>query len=204
MESYFELLTEQQGLPASPFDPVRELKRLRRRLALRIEHPEIPRETHLPLFQEEIETSHDSPYSVPKFVSPKNEYLPEPVSTEAILKKVGGMKQTLAIWQRSRLRVRQPRNDLFRGHRKLWNQKRVSCAIAQYLNTPQEGALERVNAGLLALGVIGVVFGVLSFLRGWESDLSLGSLVCVSGAAIVAIGFGGRFLASQTFTESFT
>ena len=201
MESYFELLTEQQGLPASPFDPVRELKRLRRRLALRIEHPETPGETHLPLFQEEIEISHASP----QFVSPKNdECLPEPVSTEAILKKVGGMKKTLAIWQRSRLRVRQPRNDLFRGHRKLWNQKRVSSVIAHYLDTSQESTLERVNAGLLALGVIGIVFGVLSFLRGWESDLSLGSLVCVSGAAIVAIGFGGRFLASQTFTESFT
>jgi len=47
------------------------------------------------------------------------------------------------------------------------------------------------------LGIIAVVFGVLCFFRGLESDLSIGSLVCVTGAAIAVIGLGGRVLASR-------
>ena len=57
--------------------------------------------------------------------------------------------------------------------------------------------MEMVNATLTALGVVGIVFGISSFYRGWEGDLSLGSLVCTSGMAIVAIGIGGRCLASR-------
>jgi len=57
--------------------------------------------------------------------------------------------------------------------------------------------METVNATLTALGIVGIVFGMLSFYRGWEGDLSLGSLVCTSGAAIVAIGISGRCLASR-------
>ena len=202
METYFELLTEQQGLPASPFDPVRELKRLRRRLALRIGHSETLEKADCLPFQEEIETQCVHLPSVSESVPLEDKRPFEPVSMEAIIKKIGGMKQTLAIWQRSRLRARQPRGDMFRGHRKLWFKRRVSEVISQYMDAHEGGVLEMVNSGLLALGVVGIVFGALSFLRGWESDISLGSWVSASGAAIVAIGLGGRFLASQAFPES--
>ena len=184
-ESYFELLTERQGLPAKPFDPLKELKHLRRRLALRIQNCEQFGKIDLPPFQEEVKS--------------QNASLPESISPESVLKQVLGMKTTLAIWQRSRLRIRSQRGSMFRGHQRLWNKKRLPSLVIQYLNTPQEGMLETVNAVLTALGMIGIVFGILSFYRGWESGLSPGSLICATGAAVVAIGLGGHFLAA--FTE---
>ena len=189
-ESYFELLTEQQRIPAKVFDSLEELKHLRRRLALRMQNAEQsePKKTDLPPLPVETEAK-----SVP---------LPEATSLETIAKQVIGMKTTLAIWQRTRSRSRSQRGGVFRGHHKLWKKERLPSVVIQYLNTPHGEKLETACAGLMALGIVGVVFGVLSFSRGWESDLSLGSLVCVSGAVIVAIGLGGHFLAS--FTEPAT
>jgi len=37
----------------------------------------------------------------------------------------------------------------------------------------------------------------LSLFQGWENDLSLGSLVSVSGLAVIAVGLGGRLLSSD-------
>ena len=166
------------------FDPLGELKRLRRTLALRMQTAERTEKADLPSFQEEDEK--------------KTPSLSEFPSLETVVNQVGNMKTALTIWQRSRVRTRPQSGDVFRGHRRLWNKRRIPSVLIQYLNTPQGGMLETIHAGLTALGVVGVVFGILSFCRGWESDLSLGSLVCVSGITIVAIGLGGHFLASQT------
>jgi hypothetical protein len=180
------MLTGQQGLPTKPFDPLGELKRLRRRLATRIQNLDLPGENDLFSFQ------------------PKTEEPPpvEPVSLESVVSKVGGMKRALTIWQRSRFRERVFPTDIFRGNRRFRNDKGVPSVVAQYLSarqvrSGQERTLEIVNAGLMALGVVGVVFGCLSLFRGWESDLSLGSLVSLTGTAIIAIGLGGRLFASS-------
>ena len=184
-ESYFELLTEQQGVPAKSFDPVEELRRLRRQLTLRIQSLESPEENP-PLsshnFQEEIGIY--KPFD------------PEPVSLETVVKQVGSMKQTLTIWQRSRSRSISPRDGIFRA-RSMFPSQRYLPPVSDPDSDPRdERTLEKVNVGLTALGAIGVVFGTLSFYRGWESDLSLGTLVCVSGSAIIAVGLVGHVLAS--------
>ena len=126
----------------------------------------------------------------------------ESISLESVMKKTIGIKKTLAIWQRSRIRTKPARNDMFLGNilhkgRKPCRKRQKHSVIAKYLTTPHEGTLKMINAGLMALGIVGVVFGGLSFFRGLESDLSIGSLVCVTGATIAVIGLGGRFLASQ-------
>ena len=175
-ESYFELLTEQEGIPAKSFDPVGELKCLRRRLALRMHTPE------------SVEIEEKNVVSLPQT---------ESISFETVVKKVGDMKKMLALWQRSRFRRRTPRTNMFRGNRPC-RKRQIPSVVMQYLTAPQEGTLETVNAGLTALGVVGITFGVLSFFRGWESDFSLGFLVSLSGLAIIAIGLGGRVLASRS------
>ena len=178
-ESYFELLTGQQGLPAVSHDPLDELRRLRRELALRLQTVRlVPEETAKP----------------PETVLPKM----EPASFETVINNAEDIKKTLTIWQRTRSRTKTARDALFRGSRTFRHEKRVAPVIAQYLTAPQEGALEKVNAGLMALGLVGVIFGVLSLFRGLESDFSFGSLVCASGAAIVAIGLGGRLLVARS------
>jgi len=185
-ESYFELLIGQEGIPAKPFDPVRELKRLRRRLALRMQQ-----QTYAP---PEIEPADTIPLSLPVEMTVKAS---EPASLEMVAKKVDSIKKTLTFWQRSRFRRKSPRTALFRGNRQFWCKKRIPSVVTQYLTAPQEGMLETINAGLTALGVVGVIFGVLNFFRGWEGDLSLGFLVSVSGLAVIGIGLSGRFLASR-------
>ena len=205
-ESYFELLTEQDGIPAKPFNPVEELKRLRRGLALRLQTSESPTE-HIvdpppppsEICPEEIETKHAVVIPFAKTVSLKT----EPVSLESVMEKADNMKNALAFWQRSRILAKPAHNDIFRGNlyqkrQKSWDNKQGSSSVTQYLTAPREETLETVNAGLVALGIIGVVFGVLSFWRGMESDLSFGSLVCATGAAVVLIGLGGRFFASRS------
>ena len=198
-ESYFDLLTEQEGIPAKPFSPAEELRRLRRGLTLRLQVTGQPTEkiTDPPpnkacIVGKEPVSPSPPPQSVPTET--------EQVSLESVIKKTGEMKKALAIWQRSRLRTQSPRNDIFRGtvfrkKRKTRNKKQKNSFVGQFLTTPQEGILETINAGLMALGIVGVIFGVLSFFRGTESDLSIGSLVCTTGAAIVVIGLGGRLLA---------
>ena len=183
-ESYFELLTEQQGLPAKPFEPLEELRRLRQQLALRIQRLEAPEEIVWHPFQKEIGT---------------NESLaPEPVALERVVKQIGDMKKTLAAWHRSRVRTRMPRDGMFRARPMFPSRRYVPAAAVSSSELRREGILENVNAGLTALGVIGVVFGTLSFYRGWENDLSLGTLVCASGSAIIAIGLVGHLLASPS------
>ncbi|MDR0327175.1 MAG: hypothetical protein LBI05_02640 [Planctomycetaceae bacterium] len=183
-ESYFELLTEQQGLPAKPFDPLGELRLLRRRLVLRLQNLECPEEIDAALSYEE-----DIPKNVPA---------PEPVSLESVVRQVSQMKKTLAIWRRSRIRAKRQRIAIFRKRHNFPKNRQVSPVPTQCLDVPKEGKWETIQTGLLSLGVIGVVFGILSFLRGWEIDLSLGSLVCASGATIVTIGITGLFLASHS------
>jgi len=194
-ESYFELLTEQEGIPAKPFDPVIELKRLRRGLTVRMQTSEPPKDeiAEMPLFQtkEKIKGVSSPPC---ESVSPET----ETISLESVMNKTGEMKKTLAMWQRSRQRTRPVRNDIFRGNRKPRIKRRSPLVVAQFLTAHQEETLETVNAGLMALGIVGIVFGVLSLIRGLESDVSIGSLVFATGAAIVMIGLGGRFLASRT------
>ena len=194
-ESYFEMLTEQQGIPAKPFDPLEELKRLRRELALRTQSIEQPAEKsvepphlQIKILQEEVETK----------VTPLSEI--EPVTLESVAKKTDEMKNTLAIWQRSRLHTKPVRNGIFRGKRKSVRKKKNPSVAAQYLTAPQEETWQTINAGLMALGVVGIVFGILSLFRGLESDVSLGSFTCATGIAIVAIGLGGRLFASRSHT----
>jgi len=199
-ESYFDLLTEQEGIPAKSFSPVEELRLLRRGLTLRLQssEQEAQQVANAPSYQANTE-------STKPVVSPPPQPAPtetEPISLKSIMKKTGEMKKTLAVWQRSRLRTKQSRNDIFRGtalrkKRKSRSKKQKTSLLAPFLTTPQEGTLETINAGLMALGIVGVIFGVLSFFRGTESDLSIGSLVCTTGAAIVVIGLGGRLLASR-------
>ena len=191
--SYFELLTGQEGLPTKPFDPVEELKRLRRELKLRTHsceppHDEVadPPPQPIGMVQADVETT--------TAVSPEI----EPISLESVMQKTGEMKKTLAVLQRSRLRTHPNRKDMFRGNRKPRYKRQTPSVVARYLATPQEGTLESVIAGLMALGIIGVVFGILCVFRGLESDLTIGSLVCATGAAIVVIGLGGRLLASRS------
>ena len=185
-ESYFELLTEQDGLPAKPFDPVEELKRLRRRLALRIQPHQLPEQKdNLPFLLPEMEAR-----VLP--LPPQT----EPFALEMVVEKVGKIKKTLAIWQQSRLSRRTPL-AIFRGNRQFWCKKRFPSVVEQYLTDPQEGTLETINAALTALGIIGVVFGLLSFSHGWASGLSFGLQVSLSGLTVIAIGLGGRFLISR-------
>jgi hypothetical protein len=71
------------------------------------------------------------------------------------------------------------------------NRGHWALVTTEFLTAPQEGTLKMLNGGLIALGIIGVVFGIVSFCRGLESDLSFGSLVC-------ATGLGGRVLAARS------
>ena len=194
-ESYFDLLTEQEGMPAKPFDPVEELKRLRRGLMLRLQISKTPEEEIAdPLLLQAENTAKEIVTASPsKNVTPET----EPVSLESVLHKAGKIKKMLAFWQRSRLRAKTVRKDMFRGIQKPRSEREKTMLVDAYLTASPEGTLETVNAGLMALGIIGVVFGVLCFFRGLESDLSIGSVVCATGAAIVVIGLGGRFLASR-------
>jgi len=195
--SYFELLTEQEGMPAKPFDPVGELKRLRRRLALRMIQVSEPQEkASLSPCQWESETK--DTVTVCSHLSKIADQAPTHASLEMVVKKVGSIKKTLVLWQRSRSRRKSPRTALFRGNRQFWCNRRIPAVVSQYLTAPKEGMLETVNAGLTVLGVVGIVFGVLNFLKGWENDLSLGWLVSVSGLAVITIGLSGRFLASRS------
>ena len=174
--SYFELLTEQQGLPVKPFEPLEELRRLRQRLAVRMQQNG---------FRGEMNTATTN---VPGA---------EPVSLGAVVQQVNHIKKSLAVLHRSRIHTKPPHMGIFRNGRKLENARQMPTAIPQYAEMPKGGMMEAVNATLTAMGIIGIVFGILSFYRGWEGDLSLGSLVCTSGAAIVAIGISGRCLASR-------
>ncbi|MCL2005788.1 MAG: hypothetical protein FWG73_06450 [Planctomycetaceae bacterium] len=191
-ESYFDWLTEQQGLPAKPFDALEELKQLRRKLAARIQTSEFSA-TDTPVLPAKIETN-DEP-----------DTQTEDASLDSALNAVANMKQTLAACQQSSQRIKPQCSNLFRGRESQAEENAdertqspivLPAAVSQELNVPQDSMLETINAGLMALGIIGVVFGLLSFYRGWESDLSFGTLASASGAAIVAVGFCGRLLAS--------
>ena len=189
-ESYFDLLTKRQELPAKPFDPLEELKLLRRRLAVRIQTVEPPMEA--------FEAKEIAP-------PPLNEAFPcekEPVSIEIIAEKVGDMEETLTLFNSHPPEEKHvaPQNGegIIHTAERVENKRGVLLGVDQYLNIPQERLLVAFNVGLMALGVIGVVFGILSFSRGWEGDLPLGSWVSASGMAIIALGLGGRFLASHS------
>jgi len=199
--SYFELLTEQQGIPAKPFSPAEELRRLRRRLTSRMQTSESPMAEVVGLSPVQAEIVQAEIGTKDVALLPSSETVPpetESASLEAVAEKAGEMKKTLAIWQRSRLRKKPVCGGIFRGGRKSLSKRKNPSSAARCLTVPQEKTLETASAGLMALGIIGVVFGVLSFFRGLEGDLSLGSLVCTTGIAIVAIGLGGRFLASRS------
>ena len=189
-ESYFELLTQQPGLPAKLFDPLEELKLLRRTLDSRLQTSE-----------SSVETFFDSPPLQTKIemqeVAPTPFYETEVVSLEAVMDKIENINNMLTDLQPSRECTEPSPNDIFRGNQRAEKKRRVPALIAQCLNVPQGRILETLNVCLMALGIIGAVFGVLVFSRGWEGDLPLGSWICTSGAAIVILGLGGRFLASH-------
>lgn len=197
-DSYFELLAGQQGFPVKTFDPLGEMKRLRRGLALRLQNLEQPVKDNMLSAPAEIEMKYVSPVLPHESVTSESEPPPmEPISLESVVKKADDIKNTLTMWQRSRYRAKATHIDIFRGDRRFWNGKRVTSVVTQYLAVPQERILEHANAGLIAIGVIGVIFGFLNVLHGYESGLSLGTVVCCSGASIIAIGLGGNFLASR-------
>ena len=197
-DSYFDLLTHQQELPAKPFDPLEELKLLRRKLALR------------------MQTGHPSNEPVPPCAVASSLCDAENVSLETIVDKVQSIEATLSVWhcsrKRSRVGTKLQRNNLYRSIQRRGNplrinrqhteQKHACLTVAQHLEVPASGILrvghlEAINAGLTSLGMIGAVFGLFSFFRGWEGDLPLGSWVCASGATIILVGLTGRLLASS-------
>jgi hypothetical protein len=177
--SYFELITEQDGLPAETFDPIRELKRLRRSLDLRLQSPQVA--DVLRSAAEPTAKNADSAAAG------------EPLTLESVAHQVATMKRTLSSMQHSRPKTKPNRTDLYRGKQKFRNKKDVSVNSDQ-MGIPQ---LEITAMGLTALGLIGLVFGGLCLLRGWESDLSIGYPVSLSGLTIIAVGLGGRFFADQ-------
>jgi hypothetical protein len=185
-ESYFELLTEHKELPAKPFDSLGELKHLRRMLASRMHHPEVCDETGFFSCPEEAETN-SAPFA-------------EPISLAMVREKVNSIKKALAVWHcsYSRSRVRVPRGGIFRSSWARRNKKHVPSVVARYIEPPQEETLERMNTALMALGIVGVIFGMLNFHFGGVGSVPLDSLIGTTGAVIVAIGCGGRFLASHT------
>jgi len=185
-ESYFDLLTTRQGLPAKPFDPLEELRLLRRRLTERLQTSEPPME---PPPVETLETAlflncETEPGSL-EAVANKTESTEGSPGEPVILPFVEETKKSNAV----KLEGETQRNDGVRRR------------ITQGYGTGQ--ILDTLNGSLITLGIIGIVFGVLSFFRGWNGDLPLGSLVLVSGLAIVVTGLGGRFLASR-FAQKLT
>lgn len=202
-DSYFELLTGQQGFPAKAFDPLEEIRRIRRNLDLRLKSVDI----------KHAELHTEVPSSVAShFVAESIETIPlEPVAIETVTRHVAGMKRTLSMWQRSRSRSKTSPLETYRGVQKRVTapqkatEKNVHTAVEQYIaecfsnassDLPQE-VLEKLNAGFIVLGMVGIFFGSLVLLWGWSHDLSFGSTVCLSGASIVAVGLGGHFLASR-------
>lgn len=179
-ESYFDLLTEQSGIPAKPFDPVGELKRLRQRLTLRMQVSEPP----------EIE--------IPAVVSPSMGKPTDSDTLETVVKTVRQLKKTLTTRQRSRFRRRLLHPVFVPRKQSLDTPRHIPEVVTQYLTDPQADTLEIMSAGLTAFGIMGIIFSALSFYRGWEGDFSLGSLLCFSGLTIMTIGLAGRFLASRT------
>ena len=184
-----------------PFDPVEEVRLLRRRLALRMQTCEQP--DGLPIVQPEIETL--------KVASPSL-LQTEPFSLEKIVAKVRETKKALAVWQRFQLRRKTPpitvfrgpifRAPIFHGDWQFRREKRSPSVATHSLTTPHlmtpcEGTLETINAGLTALGIVGIVFGILSFSQGWTNDLSLGLQVSLSGLTVMVVGLSGRFLSSR-------
>ena len=204
-ESYFELLTEHDGLPAKPFDPVEELKRLRRMLMLRLQDSVPPAESVadvIPISIKVVPVEENPDVSVPLLPETIGSPSTESVSLESIIDKASDIKKTLTLWQRSRFRAQPERSAMFRGNAYRVKRKPESAprqsAVVTSLTAPREETLATVNAGLVALGIIGVVFGVLTFFQGLESNLSAGLLVCATGVTITVIGLGGRLLAARS------
>jgi len=219
-ESYFELLTGQQGLPVKSFDPLAELRLLRRKLDLRLQKSELPAadtagSLSLPA---KIEVAGVPAPPLPCEPPPTEipVYAAEPAPLEAVVEQVENLQTVLTTWQSpheyagQRLPSPEQSNpeqshpeQSYRGQpgqehaQPLPDGKKTALLHAhQNLDVPQGRMLETLNACLTALGVIGAVYGVLTFHRGWEGDLPLSSWICMSGAAIIALGLSGRFLAA--------
>jgi len=215
-ESYFELLTEQQGLPAKPFDPLEELRLLRRKLDLRLQKSEPPAADTAgnPSLSAKIEVA-----EVPAPPLPCKSPLPEiPVSAAvsaslvAVAEKVENLQTVLTTWQSPPEHTGQKLPKQQRPSRGQFGQdptqslpggtNTAALSVHQNPDMPQGRMLETLNAGLTALGVIGAIYGVLTFYQGWEGDLSLSSWICMSGAAIIVLGLSGRFLAAHVETQA--
>ena len=179
-DSYFDLLTQQEGLPAKQFDPLEELKLLRRKLALRLHKFEPSPEV----------------FAV-KEVVPLTRVETGPVSLEAVVSQVESIEETLASLTTLRTQqedhalpivegISRPEIPLVESHRNV--------------NVSNDGmlpTLSTVNLGLIALGIVAVVFELLNFSWGLAGNLPFASWVSASGAAIIAIGLTGRIIASR-------
>ena len=184
-ESYFDLLTTRQGLPAKPFDPLEELRLLRRKLTERLQTLEPPMK---PPLAETVETA----------LSPHHKA--EPVSLEVVANKEEDIERTVERTLGETITLPLPLVEETNKSRPVPLEAETQRGdmrprIVKSHTTGQ--ILDTLNGSLITLGIIGIVFGMLSFFRGWEGDLPLGSLISVSGLAIVVIGLGGRFLAKS-------
>ena len=249
VSDYFDWLTEQQGMPAKPFDPLEELKQLRRKIALRLQKTELPNvnipdcdcpaDGRSPCGQSALYRAHPGhnhpgqnhpgqnavypePGTVLSSQTLSSQTLPtqpsaplnagsfghtesrpqekEPISLDTALETVSRMKKTLAAHHQASRRAGQTPSAPFRSRWQHENVRQVAERLAevarsiQNLDAPKENVLEKFNVGFISLGIAGVIFGILSFYRGWESDLMFGTVASASGAAIIAIGVGGQLL----------
>jgi hypothetical protein len=166
------------------FDPIQEVRHLRQELALR------------------LAMLASKPSIEPKPEPTPDVHVTVPVSAESLNKQIQRTKRVLGFLQmpgKSRTSA-----ALFKGRPQKTSQHSAVAepqpiSFVSQLQKHSESLLcrlERMNAGFTALGLVGIVFGVLCLVRGFDRDLSLGYPVCASGLTMILTGLGGYFLAS--------
>ena len=177
-KSYFDMLTQHDGLSAKQFDPLEELRLLRRKLAMRLQAFDAD-----PAMVEAIE------------IEPVSVADSQHVSFEEVVCQMTSIKETLACaTQRT---IPQHHTMLQTAERDLPPEvaSEESERIGVHLhNVGVLPLLDTLNVSLISLGMVGVIFGMLNLSWGVESNLPFASLAAASGAVIVAVGIAGRKL----------
>ncbi|MDR0520606.1 MAG: hypothetical protein LBH00_02000 [Planctomycetaceae bacterium] len=171
-ESYFDVLTSEGTIPAETFDPVLELKRLRRGLMLRLqsgrETPDLPADLAL------LERQNRLP-------------------AEQRANQIAHLRQVLSSLRLSYGKYSR-RYRLHTLKRAVFRKKRYTDETPA-ANYREEIRLLRAVSGIsfVSLGLAGLVFIGSFFVHN-----SSAATVCITaGLAAAAAGFGGRFLAEN-------